>query len=419
MSISRRAFLGAAALSPLGVTTFAASGKLPTRTFGSTGAQVPLLAFGCGTRFLAYKDDDEALGVLSRAIDLGFTYIDTANNYGNGKSEERVGRLMSTRRREGLPPDQDRRAQGGRGAAPARGEPEAPANRSTGRPSHPRPGGHERPRRHRGGGRSAQGRPAGPRREAHALHRHHRPRESGEAMQAALERHGFDCVQMALNAARARMMFDDKGPHPASYEALALPVAVEKKMGIIAMKVFGQDQLRPPPHRRSCCTTPSRSRSASRPWGCPGPSSSTATQRSRDRSPPSATSRCSRCAPRWGTPSASNSRSSSPTIGTRSLQVETIGRRRFDLLRSESWARSSEARGAGRRVTRYRHELRPLGSIRTWFLRPASGAPRRCASRSGSHRPHGMEVAGRLWLLSGPLQPMRISRSSSREIGNS
>jgi hypothetical protein len=29
----------------------------------------------------------------------------------------------------------------------------------------------------------------------------------------------------------------------ASYETLALPVAVAKKMGIIAMKVFGQDQL--------------------------------------------------------------------------------------------------------------------------------------------------------------------------------
>jgi hypothetical protein len=29
----------------------------------------------------------------------------------------------------------------------------------------------------------------------------------------------------------------------ASYETLALPVAVKKKMGIIAMKVFGQDRL--------------------------------------------------------------------------------------------------------------------------------------------------------------------------------
>jgi hypothetical protein len=67
-------------------------------------------------------------------------------------------------------------------------------------------------------------------------------------MQAALLRHDFDCVQMALNVARARMTFDDRGPHPvpmadSSYETLALPVAVRKKMGVIAMKVFGQDQL--------------------------------------------------------------------------------------------------------------------------------------------------------------------------------
>jgi uncharacterized protein len=68
------------------------------------------------------------------------------------------------------------------------------------------------------------------------------------AMKAALERHDFDCAQMALNVARARIKFDDNGPHPipmaeSSYEALALPVAVSKKMGVIAMKVFGQDQL--------------------------------------------------------------------------------------------------------------------------------------------------------------------------------
>ena len=100
MSISRRAFLGAAALSPIGVKAIAATGKLPTRTLGSTGVTVPILAFGCGSRFMAYKDDDEAVGVLSKAIDLGFTYIDTANNYGNGRSEQLVGRLMPKRRGE-------------------------------------------------------------------------------------------------------------------------------------------------------------------------------------------------------------------------------------------------------------------------------------------------------------------------------
>ena len=50
MSISRRAFLGTAALSPLAAKAFAATGKLPTRAFGKTGATVPILAFGCGIK---------------------------------------------------------------------------------------------------------------------------------------------------------------------------------------------------------------------------------------------------------------------------------------------------------------------------------------------------------------------------------
>jgi hypothetical protein len=68
-------------------------------------------------------------------------------------------------------------------------------------------------------------------------------------MKEALERHDFDCVQMALNIARARMSWDDTGKAVAtplgdgSFEALALPVANAKGMGVIAMKVFGQEHL--------------------------------------------------------------------------------------------------------------------------------------------------------------------------------
>ena len=53
---------------------------------------------------------------------------------------------------------------------------------------------------------------------------------------------------MALNAAMARMADAPGGmkatpmPH-GGFEELALPVAVRKRMGVIAMKVFGQDQL--------------------------------------------------------------------------------------------------------------------------------------------------------------------------------
>ena len=68
------------------------------------------------------------------------------------------------------------------------------------------------------------------------------------ALQTALERHDFDCTQMALNAGLARMAdvpggFKATPMGAASFERLALPVATRKQMGVIAMKVFGQEQL--------------------------------------------------------------------------------------------------------------------------------------------------------------------------------
>src|SRR5690242_1764120 len=78
-----------------------AQGKpLRSRTLGRTGAKVSILAFGCGSRFLAYEEEDKALAALNHAIDLGITYVDTAFAYGDGKSEMRVGKVMATRRKE-------------------------------------------------------------------------------------------------------------------------------------------------------------------------------------------------------------------------------------------------------------------------------------------------------------------------------
>jgi len=73
---------------------------MPTRVLGRTGARVSILAMGGGSRFLAYQDEDKALEALNRAFDLGITYMDTAYSYGNGRSEERVGKVMKTRRKE-------------------------------------------------------------------------------------------------------------------------------------------------------------------------------------------------------------------------------------------------------------------------------------------------------------------------------
>ena len=76
------------------------SSPLPTRTLGRTNAKVSILAFGCGSRFLMYEDEEKANAALNRALDLGITYLDTAYAYGDGKSETRVGKVMATRRKE-------------------------------------------------------------------------------------------------------------------------------------------------------------------------------------------------------------------------------------------------------------------------------------------------------------------------------
>src|SRR3954462_15457862 len=99
MDITRRQFLEAASLGAVVAPSLGAvaAPRIPTRPFGKTGLEVSILGFGSGSRFLMYEEEDRALGALARALDLGITYIDTAHSYGDGRSEERVGRLMPGR----------------------------------------------------------------------------------------------------------------------------------------------------------------------------------------------------------------------------------------------------------------------------------------------------------------------------------
>src|SRR5258708_6951988 len=104
MAVTRRRFLEAAAAGAVIVPSMEVGGKeiaaMPKRAFGRTGMVVSILGFGSGSRFAMYKDEDKALEALGHAIDLGITYIDTAHAYSDGQSEERIGRLMTTRRGE-------------------------------------------------------------------------------------------------------------------------------------------------------------------------------------------------------------------------------------------------------------------------------------------------------------------------------
>lgn len=69
------------------------------RTLGKTGYQVSTVSFGAWAIGGSWgsTDDKESLRALHRAIDLGVNFIDTADVYGDGRSESLVGRLRRER----------------------------------------------------------------------------------------------------------------------------------------------------------------------------------------------------------------------------------------------------------------------------------------------------------------------------------
>ncbi|HXJ92747.1 MAG TPA: aldo/keto reductase [Terriglobia bacterium] len=236
---SRRQFfhrIGAGAAATAGLPLLNALGEpqrqtLPHRNLGGNGVKVPILAFGCGSRFLMYEDEDKALEALNHAIDLGITYLDTAYAYGDGKSETRVGKVMATRRNEVFLatkiPDRTRDAFMSRLEASLKrlqtDHVDLVHIHSLGKPDD----------------LTKIEAPDG------AIHGLLEAREQkmarfigmtshtdGTVMAQAIEHHPLNCVQMALNASGN-----------GHFEEVALPVAVRKKLGVIAMKVTGQEFL--------------------------------------------------------------------------------------------------------------------------------------------------------------------------------
>ena len=66
------------------------------RTFGRTGIQVSEIIFGAGAvgGILVHKDDATKREAIRRALAGGINWFDTAAQYGNGRSEEALGRLL-------------------------------------------------------------------------------------------------------------------------------------------------------------------------------------------------------------------------------------------------------------------------------------------------------------------------------------
>lgn len=73
---------------------------LPQRKLGVQGLKVSALGLGCMgmSEFYGGRDDAESIATIHRSLDLGCTFLDTADMYGSGKNEELVGRAIKGRR---------------------------------------------------------------------------------------------------------------------------------------------------------------------------------------------------------------------------------------------------------------------------------------------------------------------------------
>jgi len=230
MRVSRRTFLKGTAAAGLAATSrlFADERPMPLRDLGRTGVRVSLAGLGTAEwgRGLAEKDADR---MVARSIELGISYVDTAFSYGNGRAEEHLGRALKGRRdkvflaTKTLP----------RGKDGARKELEKSLERlgtdhvdlwqfhalTTTRDT-------DRILRETEGALAAglEARKRGLVRFL-GITGHADP----DVFVDALARHDFDTLLIPLNCI---------DPHHRSFEEKALPKAVEKRTGVIAMKVF-------------------------------------------------------------------------------------------------------------------------------------------------------------------------------------
>jgi predicted aldo/keto reductase-like oxidoreductase len=203
---------------------------MPTRNLGKTGYQVGIFSLG-GQAALEQPDNfDVAVPLIEKAIDLGVNYVDTSARYGgveNRWSEQYFGEVMKTRRSEVyLATKSHDRSRDGSWKLLERSlellktdhvdlwQMHALSNMEQVDESFAKGGAIEA---------FVEARNQGIVRNL-GVSGHADP----DVLMAAIERFDFDTILLALNAA---------DPHHLSFKKKLLPLAVEKEMGIIGMKI--------------------------------------------------------------------------------------------------------------------------------------------------------------------------------------
>jgi uncharacterized protein len=248
---TRRGFLGtvaAGAAVPSGL--IGAEGPIPTRVLGKTGASVTIVALGCGNRLAKYGEEG-AIQAIHKALDSGVGYLDTAYGYGRGNSETWVGQVMKTRRKQVFLAT---KIEPRNGEEATRILEQSLKRLQTDQIDliHVHGLGNEKDL-------ALIEAKDGVLNALYKLRDQKMTRFIGitshtdpMVLKTAIERHDIDVVQMALNAAHQGFQSGTGGnmaPIPGmktSFQDVALPAAQKKNLGIIGMKVMGQDHLLEP-----------------------------------------------------------------------------------------------------------------------------------------------------------------------------
>jgi aryl-alcohol dehydrogenase-like predicted oxidoreductase len=208
---------------------------MPTRNLGKTGYKVGIFSLGGQASLEKQNNFDIAVPIVERALDLGVNYIDTSSIYGGPErwSEQYVGKVMAKRRNEAfLATKTKERTRDGSMRMIEKSLQLLQTDHV------------DLWQLHdigtitdvndvfaKGGAMEAllemqQQKVV----RFLGITGHYRP----DALMECIHRHPFDTVLMAMNAA---------DPHHYSFNEALLPLAVEKQMGIIGMKVPGRGRI--------------------------------------------------------------------------------------------------------------------------------------------------------------------------------
>ena len=208
---------------------------MPTRNLGRTGYKVGIFSLGGQAALEKANNFDTAVPIIDRALDLGVNYIDTSSIYGGPErwSEQYVGKVMAKRRNEAfLATKTKERTRDGSMRMIEKSLQLLQTDHV------------DLWQLHdigtmtdvnqvfdKGGAMEAllEMQQQGVVRYL-GITGHYRP----DALMECIHRHDFDTILMAMSAA---------DPHHYSFNEALLPLAVEKQMGIIGMKIPGRGRL--------------------------------------------------------------------------------------------------------------------------------------------------------------------------------